>query len=146
MSSKSVSGASVSPSEVGLEMDSAAPMAQPERVSPTVGFSSKTYAVVESAGSVTVQLVRAGPLDFPLSVVYATADDTAQAPTDYLSAAGVLEFAAGQVASAAPLCPSLLLCAHPKQRGLFGGAVGALTQTRWEPSFPPSLWPPRADK
>ena len=63
---------------------------------PTIGFVSATYAVIESAGSVTLQLRRSGPADFQMRVAYATADDTAIAPEDYVAASGVIEFAAGQ--------------------------------------------------
>ena len=85
--------------EVAIELETALESVRQElqqEQQPTVGFAHATYAVIESAGTVTVQLKRKGALDFPLAVAYATKDDTAVAPEDYVAAAGVLEFEEGQ--------------------------------------------------
>jgi hypothetical protein len=59
-------------------------------------FSAPSYAVGETAGSVTVTVNRAGPAIGTSSVAYSTSDGSATSPSDYTSASGTLSFAAGQ--------------------------------------------------
>jgi uncharacterized repeat protein (TIGR01451 family)/CSLREA domain-containing protein len=59
-----------------------------------VQFSSATYSVGESGGSVTITITRTGGAD-PATVNYATSDGTALQPGDYTTTAGTANFAAG---------------------------------------------------
>lgn len=61
----------------------------------TYDFSAGTYEVFEN-GVVTITVVRSGGTSTPGSVDYTTADGTATAPTHYTTAAGTLNFAAGE--------------------------------------------------
>lgn len=61
----------------------------------TIAFDSATYAVNETAGTVTVTVTRTGGTD-PAEVDYTTAPGTATAASDYTTTAGTLIFAAGQ--------------------------------------------------
>jgi uncharacterized repeat protein (TIGR01451 family) len=60
----------------------------------TIQFSSATYTVAETGGTLTVTLTRSGGTD-PASVNFATSNGTAIAPGDYVAASGVANFAAG---------------------------------------------------
>jgi hypothetical protein len=62
----------------------------------TLQFSTNAAVVGEAAGTVTITVTRTGP-DGAVSVSYATADGTAKAPADYLSAAGTLNWADGDM-------------------------------------------------
>mmetsp|Transcript_2105 Transcript_2105/g.6296 ORF Transcript_2105/g.6296 Transcript_2105/m.6296 type:complete len:484 (+) Transcript_2105:46-1497(+) len=86
-----------SPTDVVVELANSPSSSDLVPHHPTVGFAHDTYAVIESAGTVTLQLLRQGPADFPLAVAYESHDDTAIAPEDYIAVAGVIEFAAGQL-------------------------------------------------
>jgi hypothetical protein len=61
----------------------------------TVAFATASYSVSQTAGTVTITVVRSGggPAD---TVAYATANGTAKAGTDYIAASGVLSFQPGQ--------------------------------------------------
>jgi hypothetical protein len=61
----------------------------------TVMFSMAVYSVSQTAGTVTIAVIRsgAGPAD---TVAYATANVSAKAGVNYVAATGVLDFAAGQ--------------------------------------------------
>jgi Calx-beta domain-containing protein/parallel beta helix pectate lyase-like protein/polymorphic membrane protein len=59
----------------------------------TVQLAASTASVNESAGTITITVTRAGGSDNAVSVSYATADGTAMAPGDYLSAMGTLNWA-----------------------------------------------------
>jgi len=59
----------------------------------TVQLAVSAASVNENAGAITITVNRTGGGDGPVSVSYATADGTAMAPGDYLSAAGMLNFA-----------------------------------------------------
>jgi len=63
----------------------------------TIQLSVSAVTVNEGAGTVTITVTRSGP-DGAVSVAYATADGTAMAPADYLSAAGTLNWADGDTA------------------------------------------------
>lgn len=56
-------------------------------------FSKSTYSVVESAGSVTVTVLRTGGAVGTVSVNYSTAGISASAGSDYTSVSGTLTFA-----------------------------------------------------
>jgi minor extracellular serine protease Vpr len=62
---------------------------------PTVQFVSPTYSVTEG-GVAQVQVNRFGDASTPISVDYATSDDTASQRTRYITSSGTLTFAAGQ--------------------------------------------------
>ncbi|HEX3554739.1 MAG TPA: IPTL-CTERM sorting domain-containing protein [Thermoanaerobaculia bacterium] len=59
----------------------------------TVQLAVSAASVNENAGTLTITVNRTGGGDGPVSVSYATADGTAMAPGDYLSAAGMLNWA-----------------------------------------------------
>jgi hypothetical protein len=61
----------------------------------TFAFSAATYTVNELAGTVTITVVQGG-LSAGGTVVYATSDGTAVAPTDYTATTNTLTFTAGQ--------------------------------------------------
>jgi uncharacterized delta-60 repeat protein len=60
-----------------------------------VEFSEARPSVLESAGQVTLQVVRSGNLQSELTVDYATADGTAHSGTRYSARQGTLSFASG---------------------------------------------------
>lgn len=62
---------------------------------PVVRFAGDLFAVLESAGTATISVVRSGPFDEEISVDYATSNGTAVAGADYAAATGTLVFAAG---------------------------------------------------
>src|SRR5207237_4758819 len=61
-----------------------------------VSFATTTFAVGESAGTLTFSLTRVGNLGRAVSVGYTTAVGTAAAGPDYVAAAGTVSFAPGQ--------------------------------------------------
>jgi titin len=61
----------------------------------TVEFSMASYTVSQSAGTATITVVRSSS-GIAGSVAYATSDGTAKAGVDYVTASGVLSFAAGE--------------------------------------------------
>ena len=61
-----------------------------------VEWACDKYAVVEAAGTVTVQVRRDGALDQAVSVVYSSIDGTAKAGEDFELAAGTIDFAPGE--------------------------------------------------
>jgi hypothetical protein len=60
-----------------------------------VQFAAPAYQVSEAAGQALIGVKRTGSLAEPLSVHYATADDSAVAGTDYVAAEGDLAFPRG---------------------------------------------------
>jgi hypothetical protein len=62
---------------------------------PTVAFSTAAATGTEGS-SITLTVVRAGPLNTPAAVDYATANGTATAGADYTAVSGTLSFAANQ--------------------------------------------------
>ncbi|MFN2623250.1 MAG: Calx-beta domain-containing protein [Chthoniobacterales bacterium] len=62
----------------------------------TIQFSSATYSVNESAGSVAVTVVRSGGVQLVVSASYSTTNGTAQAPSDYTASSGTVTFASGE--------------------------------------------------
>jgi len=58
-----------------------------------IGFACDHYSVMESGGSITVQVNRTGPAGGACSVAYTTADLTANAGSDYEASTGTLTFA-----------------------------------------------------
>lgn len=61
----------------------------------TLAFATGSYSVNEDAGHVTISVTRTGGSDGAVSVQYATADGSAQAPGDYTAASGTLNWADG---------------------------------------------------
>ncbi len=64
-----------------------------------VKFSAPTYSVSESAGNVSITVVRTGGTASAVTVGYATANGTATGDVDYGETAGTLTFAAGQTSA-----------------------------------------------
>ena len=62
-------------------------------------FSSPSYAVAQSAGTLMVTVNRTGGSGGAVRVAYATADGTAASGTDFTAASGVLQWADGDAAS-----------------------------------------------
>jgi len=63
----------------------------------TLQFSSSAYSIGESGGFITINVVRTGGSDGPVSVQYATSNGTATAGSDYTANSGTLNFANGDV-------------------------------------------------
>jgi hypothetical protein len=64
---------------------------------PTLQFSLPNFTVVESAGSASLQLIRTGDTQTPVSVDFTTTvDGTANQRTDYTFSSGTVDFAAGE--------------------------------------------------
>jgi solute carrier family 8 (sodium/calcium exchanger) len=61
-----------------------------------VSFSSPMYAVEESKGSITLQVLRTNKLDTRIVVAYSTSDGTALSGEDYKHVRGDLTFEAGE--------------------------------------------------
>jgi hypothetical protein len=59
-------------------------------------YSSSSYSVAESAGSVAITVTRLGHLSTNATVNLATADGTAEQRSDYTAGAGTITFAAGE--------------------------------------------------
>ena len=68
----------------------------PNETTPAVEFAAARYAIIEAAGTVTLQVRRRGPLDGTASVAYATKDGTAVAVEDYVAKSGTLTFGPGE--------------------------------------------------
>ena len=64
----------------------------------TVQFSATAYSLGESGGSLLATVTRSGT--GPISVDYATANNTASAGTDYTATSGTLSFVAGEMSKA----------------------------------------------
>jgi hypothetical protein len=62
----------------------------------TIQFSSATYSVDESAGSVTLTVVRSGGVQLAVSANYRTVNGTAEAGSDYTATSGSVNFATGE--------------------------------------------------
>lgn len=60
-----------------------------------VGFDPASYVVSETAGTVTIVVVRTGGSEGTVTVDYATANGSATAPADYVSVSGTLTFTDG---------------------------------------------------
>ncbi|WP_281397560.1 Calx-beta domain-containing protein, partial [endosymbiont of Lamellibrachia barhami] len=70
----------------------------------TLALSTATESVAENAaGGLTLTVTRTGGADGPVSVDYATADGTANAPGDYTQATGTLDFLDGETSKTIPL-------------------------------------------
>ncbi|MCP9493516.1 MAG: thrombospondin type 3 repeat-containing protein [Pyrinomonadaceae bacterium MAG19_C2-C3] len=61
-----------------------------------IQFDSATYSVTENGTGATITVTRSGNLSAPVTVNYATSDDTALAGSDYDSTANTLVFAANE--------------------------------------------------
>ena len=59
-------------------------------------FSSATYTTSEAAGSAIITVARTGDISAPAAINYATSDGTASELSDYTTALGTLQFAAGE--------------------------------------------------
>ena len=62
----------------------------------TVGFSAVSYSVDESAGTITINVMRLGGTNDLVTVRYATANGTALAGQDYQAVSGTLAFNPGE--------------------------------------------------
>ncbi|XP_072050888.1 uncharacterized protein [Amphiura filiformis] len=62
-----------------------------------VSFSSASYQVVESAGSLDIEVARSGRTSSCLSVALATSPDSASSGSDFVPTEEVLEFAADEI-------------------------------------------------
>lgn len=62
---------------------------------PVAQFGATNYNVGESDAEKTIAVTLSGPSELPITVDYATADDTATANADYTAVSGQLTFAAG---------------------------------------------------
>ena len=63
---------------------------------PTVQFSAATLSMNESAGTAVFTATLSTVASMPVTVAYATSDDTASAPADYTPISGTLTFAPNQ--------------------------------------------------
>lgn len=68
-------------------------------------FSSSSYSVAEDGGSATITVTRTGGDAGAVGVSYATANDTADAGSDYTTASGTLSWADGDVAAKTFMVP-----------------------------------------
>ena len=78
----------------GLSMDLIKKLAASEEE--VFMFKASTFAVMESAGTAKIRVLRGGPLKGEASVDYYTEDGTADSPADYKEAKGTLVFAEGE--------------------------------------------------
>ena len=65
----------------------------------TFQFNASTYVVNENGGNTLITVLRSGSTNGPVTVQYATANNTAIAPLNFMATNGTLNFAAGQVAA-----------------------------------------------
>jgi hypothetical protein len=65
----------------------------------TLQLKASSYSVAQSAGSLTVTVVRTGGSNGAISVAYATANGTALAGSEYTAASGTLKWANGDAAA-----------------------------------------------
>ncbi len=86
---------------LGLKPWQVAPPSTPA----VIGFGQAEYQVSESAGSVTVQVLRSGNADGAVAVTVTNADGTARAPEDYGAVNVVINWADGQAAAASIVIP-----------------------------------------
>ncbi|MCG8349239.1 MAG: PKD domain-containing protein, partial [Chloroflexales bacterium] len=63
---------------------------------PVVGFAANRFSVAEDAGSVSIEVVLTQASGLPVSVVYATTDQTAIGGDDYITVTDQLTFAPGE--------------------------------------------------
>jgi hypothetical protein len=82
----------------------------------TVSLSSASYSVAQSAGSLSVTVVRSGTATSAVSVDYSTNDGTAVAGTDYTSASGTLNWAENDSTSKTISVPISATTAHSDDR------------------------------
>ncbi|HEX7332149.1 MAG TPA: PQQ-dependent sugar dehydrogenase [Pyrinomonadaceae bacterium] len=61
-----------------------------------IQFNATSYLVAETAGSVTVSVMRSGATSNAVTINYATSNGSATQPNDYTSTSGSLQFAAGE--------------------------------------------------
>lgn len=73
-----------------------APVTITEPLYGQLALDATNHSVDESAGSVTIMVVRTGGADNAVTVHYSTANDSAQAGVDYTPSSGTLTFAAGE--------------------------------------------------
>lgn len=71
--------------------------------SPTVQFAQNIYSVGESAGSVDITVTLSAASTSTVTVLYATSDGTATAPSDYLATNGTLTFNPGETSKSFPV-------------------------------------------
>lgn len=64
---------------------------------PNLQFSAANYSASESAGSATITVTRSGETSRVSNVDFATSDGTGKQRTDYITAAGTLTFAPGEI-------------------------------------------------
>ncbi len=62
---------------------------------PSIKFQSQSYNVSEGGAVATINVMLSAPSEVPISVDYATTDDTAIAGINYTQSSGVLQFASG---------------------------------------------------
>ena len=89
-------GSSTRSTKVDVEPVKVVPVSRASETHSVVEWSSDKYAVVEAAGTVTVQVRREGGLKQPVSLKYESVDGTAKAGEDFEKAEGTIEFAPGQ--------------------------------------------------
>lgn len=93
--SAATGGATIgTPSTATVTISGAAP-AQPG----TLSVASATYSVAQAAGTLAIQVTRAGGSAGAVAVHYATSDNVARAGVDYTAASGTLNWADGDAAS-----------------------------------------------
>jgi PKD repeat protein len=63
---------------------------------PVVGFAANRFSVAEDAGSASIEVVLSQASGLPVSVTYATSDQSATGGDDYTSVTGRLTFAPGE--------------------------------------------------
>ena len=70
---------------------------------PTLKFSAPSFTVNEGLTTATITVVRSGDMSNPLTVDYATSDNTARQQSDYSLAFGRLNFGAGETSKTFPV-------------------------------------------
>jgi hypothetical protein len=93
-------------------------------------LSASSYAVAQSAGSLTVTVHRTGGSSGAVSVAYATANDTAIAGTDYTATSGTLQWADGDAASkpfSVPVSNATTFSGSKTFTATLSGATGGAT-------------------
>ena len=69
----------------------------------TIQFSASTYNLNEGAGFLNASVTRSGDASSAASVIYATSSGNAKEGKDYVSAQGILNFAAGEISKSFPV-------------------------------------------
>lgn len=82
--------------QLGIASTATLTITDDEVPAPSVQFSSPTFEVSEGAGTATITVTLSHESPSEVTVDYATSNDTALAPDDYLSASGQLIFAPGE--------------------------------------------------